>query len=398
MADYPSSIYTPRTLENAPLVVFDASKTTIGYAEDANESNDEIIAIESILGLNPQGSFDTVVERLDTLEPLPQDLSTSATPTFASLVLQDSTPSFRMIDTNASEKDISLLLEASFLYLNDDAGSAGDFITYDIANNRLGINQSTPTERLDIGGQIKAQALILTGAVTSVLADSGIFDYDAGDQKARWIARGEDDTTRAGFQFIGTASDGDLIFEFLSIDGATGNIGFNVADPIERADIDGNMRVTGDDNCVVAGFKGVDNTVANVVRNNGAVQVTYTLTSPLGAPVIHQVYYQLLTNNSRHGRVITVRSVDFYYSFSGTTKSIYSNVLFKTDTAGSTTNIDNDSTQITSGFSHSMSNLPYTLAAGEALMLLLQPCCPASGSGTSGSVLIKSIKVTFDTA
>lgn len=68
MADYPATIYTPRTVQNAPLVVFDASKTTIGYAEDVNLSNDEIVAIEETLGANPQGDYDTVVERLTALD------------------------------------------------------------------------------------------------------------------------------------------------------------------------------------------------------------------------------------------------------------------------------------------------------------------------------------------
>jgi len=65
MADYPGSITDPRTVANLPGETYDATKTTRLYAEDINKANDEIVAIETTLGLNPQGDFDTVADRLD---------------------------------------------------------------------------------------------------------------------------------------------------------------------------------------------------------------------------------------------------------------------------------------------------------------------------------------------
>ncbi len=65
MADFPASIYDQRALENYPGEVFDATKTRRLYAEDMVQLGDEITAIESTLGLNPQGTYSTVVERLD---------------------------------------------------------------------------------------------------------------------------------------------------------------------------------------------------------------------------------------------------------------------------------------------------------------------------------------------
>ena len=67
MADYPSSVWSQRTIENRPNAVYDPSKTTRIYAEDLTLLAAEVIAIETILGLNPQGSYDTVVERLDDI-------------------------------------------------------------------------------------------------------------------------------------------------------------------------------------------------------------------------------------------------------------------------------------------------------------------------------------------
>lgn len=65
MADFPSSIFDPRTVENLPGVSYDAADTQTLYAEDINAATAEIVAIEETLGENPEGSFDTVAERLD---------------------------------------------------------------------------------------------------------------------------------------------------------------------------------------------------------------------------------------------------------------------------------------------------------------------------------------------
>lgn len=82
MADYPATIYEPRTKENAYGVVYDAAKTTIGYAEDVTKLDDEVVAIETELGLNPSGTYDTVADRLDELGP-------DGSPTFSDLTIHD---------------------------------------------------------------------------------------------------------------------------------------------------------------------------------------------------------------------------------------------------------------------------------------------------------------------
>lgn len=87
MADYPDTIYTPRVVANAPLVVFDASKTTIGYAEDVNLSNDEIVAIQETLGLNPEGSYADVVTRLNQYTAYDQGLNTTDEVSFENIII-----------------------------------------------------------------------------------------------------------------------------------------------------------------------------------------------------------------------------------------------------------------------------------------------------------------------
>jgi hypothetical protein len=67
MADYPVAVYVPRTKENKYGVVYNPLKTKTIYAEDVTKLDDEVVAIETTLGENPQGAYDTVAERLDAV-------------------------------------------------------------------------------------------------------------------------------------------------------------------------------------------------------------------------------------------------------------------------------------------------------------------------------------------
>jgi len=49
MADFPNTVFSPRTLANLNGIVFDASKTQNLYAEDVNNIVNEIKAIETLL-------------------------------------------------------------------------------------------------------------------------------------------------------------------------------------------------------------------------------------------------------------------------------------------------------------------------------------------------------------
>jgi len=52
MADYPGSIYDPREKENPSGVSYDPAKKTVGYAEDITKLDDEVVAIQTLLGVN----------------------------------------------------------------------------------------------------------------------------------------------------------------------------------------------------------------------------------------------------------------------------------------------------------------------------------------------------------
>jgi hypothetical protein len=65
MANYPTSIFEPREVENLPGYAYDSTKKRVQFAEDYTYPAEEIVAIEETLGINPQGSYATVAERLD---------------------------------------------------------------------------------------------------------------------------------------------------------------------------------------------------------------------------------------------------------------------------------------------------------------------------------------------
>lgn len=68
MATYPTNIYEGRTVENLPGIVYDPNDLKTLFAEDINNLNNEVEAVETELGTNPSGDFDTVAERLDDIE------------------------------------------------------------------------------------------------------------------------------------------------------------------------------------------------------------------------------------------------------------------------------------------------------------------------------------------
>lgn len=64
MNGYPSGIYSHREMENLPGTTYDPSAKKTLFAEDINNLSAEIAAIESTLGVNPQGTYETVAERI----------------------------------------------------------------------------------------------------------------------------------------------------------------------------------------------------------------------------------------------------------------------------------------------------------------------------------------------
>lgn len=85
MADFPATIYNQRTIENLPGIIYDADNTKTLFAEDFRFVGDEVNAIESTLGANPQGGESTVGERIATVESEVADIPGDITAAIAAV-------------------------------------------------------------------------------------------------------------------------------------------------------------------------------------------------------------------------------------------------------------------------------------------------------------------------
>jgi hypothetical protein len=64
-ASFPGAIFAPRAKANAPGVVYDPDKITVGYAEDLQKLDAEVVAIENALGENLENIKPSFVNRGD---------------------------------------------------------------------------------------------------------------------------------------------------------------------------------------------------------------------------------------------------------------------------------------------------------------------------------------------
>ena len=69
-AEFPDAIVSYRAKANKSGVVYDAGKPTVGFAEDFEKLEEEVVSVETILGTNPEGIYATVKAWLTALTSL----------------------------------------------------------------------------------------------------------------------------------------------------------------------------------------------------------------------------------------------------------------------------------------------------------------------------------------
>lgn len=70
MANYPTGIWVPRDTENLPGITYDPADKKNMFAEDFSIPADEIVAIETILGVNPSNGYPTVADWIAAVQAL----------------------------------------------------------------------------------------------------------------------------------------------------------------------------------------------------------------------------------------------------------------------------------------------------------------------------------------
>lgn len=75
MSDYPSDYDTFREKENRNQITYDPDKKKVFFVEDIQAVESSIIAVEQTLGINPQGSEESVADRINALESYVESLT-----------------------------------------------------------------------------------------------------------------------------------------------------------------------------------------------------------------------------------------------------------------------------------------------------------------------------------
>lgn len=122
MATYPAAIKTFREVEDVAGVSYDAENTTTIYAKDTGDLFDEVHAIETTLGVNPQASSGTVAARLTAIE---DDLGTATGGENATIVSRVTTIEDTLGDNvEGTEATVAARLAAMQLAIEASGGSA----------------------------------------------------------------------------------------------------------------------------------------------------------------------------------------------------------------------------------------------------------------------------------
>lgn len=81
MDNYPEDISTFRTRQNLPNQPYDETKLTTIYNEDLTRIESELVAVETVLGIEPQAGFTTVADRISALETYITNIKNAGLPT-----------------------------------------------------------------------------------------------------------------------------------------------------------------------------------------------------------------------------------------------------------------------------------------------------------------------------
>jgi hypothetical protein len=120
-AQFPGEVYTPRTKENRSGVVYDAAQTKRIYAEDIQKLDAEIVAVETALGTEPAGAYETVKAWLTALTEAISGLVVSF------LDLSDTPSSY----TDMAGKVVAVNAEEDGLeFIDPPSGGGGSFMLF----------------------------------------------------------------------------------------------------------------------------------------------------------------------------------------------------------------------------------------------------------------------------
>lgn len=187
---YPGFVDAVQTYQNTGSPVGDsASRIDAEYCNDALAG---VVAIETILGVNPEGAYATVLLRLNGAAYL-----TDANTFTANQMIANTAPTLTLSDTTASAKDLVIKVDADKVQFREAAGADGTLLVIDLATLALGIRENPIAScALSVGGTTGAflpprltttqrDALTPTNGMLVYNSTTGAFNYR---KAGAWVA------------------------------------------------------------------------------------------------------------------------------------------------------------------------------------------------------------------
>lgn len=168
MASYPDETFPFRLIENVPGVEYDPDNKKRLFAEDIQSLANEIAAIEETLGLNINGDYDTLNERI-------ADLHTggSTTTTILETVstidetnlnfIFDSKPSVIFVNGIGYIENSGWTWSGSTATLNNPVGNGGDIFAFSSDTNSLSAAGLVNDTNLIFGFDTKPKVIYING-------------------------------------------------------------------------------------------------------------------------------------------------------------------------------------------------------------------------------------------
>ena len=215
MSSYPAAIYAPRTMVNRVGVVYDVLKTKVIYAEDLNKDRDELVAIETALGIN--------LSKVAVLAGVAGGQTFKGGSAVADVLKLQGTSGNGTLTSPA----VQCLV-----------GNNGATVACTVLNNgNVGIGTTGPGAQLDISKSSGYATLRLTGNVTSDndVGDIDFYNAAAGGSHAYFYTQRTGANNSIGFawQVSNAGNPGNAMY--IQPDGdvivSAGNVGIGITSP-----------------------------------------------------------------------------------------------------------------------------------------------------------------------
>ena len=234
---YPTTLDTANNRTNVGGAACSSAVTTNICKEWLNDWQGAVIAIMTEMGTLPKGSYADVKTRLNDAAYL-----SIANVFTTNQTISKTAPSVVLTDTTASAKSLTIAVDANLAQLRESAGASGSLLVLDLANNRVGIGTTGPSDKLHVYGS--TGSLFRLGDATDYLYmgqdGGGTYAERTGATSAKSAFRFQESygsnfvgfriSDASGFEYYDGASAYPTDDKFV-IQKTTGNVGIGTTNP-----------------------------------------------------------------------------------------------------------------------------------------------------------------------